>query len=442
MLECRSPTVTYVLGHRRPQIRTCLKKQRLVSPLTGDIHAGWRARFPARAATARVEPMTARRLRTSWSVILIASAFLATGCHATPPHQSGASPVQVSPAPPPVTPSAAQTSILPHTADHESADDADNPINYVIAISIDGLNPEAIKKLGKSRAPTFYRLMREGAYTLNARTVREKTSTAPNHTAMLTGRRVDAKHGGHGYTENFDNGSTIHQAAGHYVASVFDVVHDRGHSTAFLGAKLKFRLYKRTWNTHGAPDRVGHDDGRAKIDRFTIDRNNTRLVAELTRELRRSPRDFTFLHLSLPDRAGHAHGFMGKQYLAAVKRTDELLGRILETVADRRELRRHTLVILTADHGGRGGSHYDASKLQNFRIPFMTWGAGVPAGRNLYDLNPDFRSPGSRRTSYHGAQPIRNGDLANLATDALDLPHIPGSEFDRSRTLNVFRYER
>ncbi len=380
--------------------------------------------------------MTVRRLRTSWPAMVIATAFFVVGCHATPPSSSGASPAAVTPAPPPATPSAAETSIMPHTADDQSTDD---PIKHVIGISIDGLNPRAIEELGKSRTPAFHRLMREGAFTLNARTVRERTSTTPNHTAMLTGRRVDAKHGGHGYTENFDNGGTIHQAAGHYVASVFDVVHDNGGSTAFFGAKSKFRLYKRTWNTHGARDRVGRNNGRAKIDRFTIDRNNTRLTSKVTAELRRKPRDFTFVHLSLPDRVGHASGFMGRQYLDAVRRTDRLVGRILNTVADRPELRRHTLVILTADHGGRGASHYNARRLQNFRIPFMAWGPGVPAGRNLYGLNPTFRSPGSSRTSYHGKQPIRNGDLANLATDALDLPRVPGSQFDRPRTLNLFR---
>jgi hypothetical protein len=69
----------------------------------------------------------------------------------------------------------------------------------------------------------------------------------------------------------------------------------------------------------------------------------------------------------------------------------------------------------------------------------MAWGPGVAAGRNLYGFNPSFRDPGASRTSYRGKQPIRNADLANLTTDALDLPQVPGSEFDRPRTLDVFR---
>ena len=46
--------------------------------------------------------------------------------------------------------------------------------------------------------------MREGAFTLDARTEREQTRTLPNHTGMLTGRRIDARRGGHGVTYNPD----------------------------------------------------------------------------------------------------------------------------------------------------------------------------------------------------------------------------------------------
>ena len=112
-----------------------------------------------------------------------------------------------------------------------SSSSADDRVNRVLAISVDGLNSRAITQLGRSKAPNFYRLMREGAWTFNARTEQEMTKTLPNHTGMLTGRRIDEKKGGHGIDFNSDTGTTVHKAAGHYVASVFDVVHDRGGRT-------------------------------------------------------------------------------------------------------------------------------------------------------------------------------------------------------------------
>lgn len=68
----------------------------------------------------------------------------------------------------------------------------------------------------------------------------------------------------------------------------------------------------------------------------------------------------------------------------------------------------------------------------------MVWGPGVPRARNLYALNPSFRDPKGLRPKYSGKQPILNGDVANLATDVLDLPKVRGSELDASRKLNAF----
>ena len=322
-----------------------------------------------------------------------------------------------------------------------AAGSADDAVNKVLAISVDGLNPSAITTLGSAKLPAFARLIREGASTFNARTEQELTRTLPNHTGMLTGRRITAAKHGHGVTFNYDNGGTVHQAAGHYVASVFDVVHDRGGSTAMFAAKTKFAFYARSWNTKGARDTVGRNNGRAKIGRVTIDEDNARLVGKLNAELRSKPRTFTFLHISLPDAAGHAHGWMSADYLRAVRRTDKLLGSVLRTIDSRPRLKRQLLVLLTADHGGRPGrkSHSDPARLVDFRVPFMAWGPRVPAHRNLYGLNPDFADPGKKRTSYAGKQPIRNGDIANVVTDALDLPPVPGSTLDRPRRLDLFR---
>jgi predicted AlkP superfamily pyrophosphatase or phosphodiesterase len=293
----------------------------------------------------------------------------------------------------------------------------------VVAISVDGLNVEAIDRLGQSGAPTLHRLLDEGLGTLNARTEHELTITLPNHTGMVTGRRIRASQGGHGVTWNDDRaGTTVQRAAGHPVRSVFSQVHAAGGDTALYTTKTKFSLFTRSWP-------------RA-VDTFRVKENQRRLVRMARRDLTGTPPTFTFLHVSLPDRFGHEYGGMSPEYLDAVRRTDAQLGTVLRAVQDE-----DVVVILTADHGFATGEteHSVKRDIENFRIPFVVWGAGIEPG-DLYDLNPDFRDPRNRRTSYDPErQPVRNGNVANLALDLLGLAGVPGSEFDREQRLTVTR---
>ena len=143
--------------------------------------------------------------------------------------------------------------------------------------------------------------------------------------------------------------------------------------------------------------------------------------------------------LSLPDAGGHDHGFMSPRYLRAVEQADRLVGVIVDAVRTDAELVGRTAIILTSDHGGRGADHSKANRLYNYRVAFMVAGPGVAAGADLYDLNPDdYADPGTRRTTYRKAlQPVRNGDVANLALDLLDLDAVPGSEHNFALDLDV-----
>ncbi|HET7194742.1 MAG TPA: alkaline phosphatase family protein, partial [Nocardioides sp.] len=193
------------------------------------------------------------------------------------------------------------------------------PVTRVLAVSIDGLRASAITQLGRAGTPTLHRLMAQGASTLNARTEREMTVTLPNHTGMVTGRRIAASQGGHGVSWNDDRRRppTIQRAAGHDVSSVFRVVHDANRGTALFASKTKFSLFERSWD-------VGIDSYRMRFD-------NARLARMTRRDLLRHNRGFTFLHLSGPDDAGHARGWNSPAYLDAVRATDRRLGRIVRT---------------------------------------------------------------------------------------------------------------
>jgi hypothetical protein len=296
------------------------------------------------------------------------------------------------------------------------------PVRDVLAISVDGLNTRALDGFGPDSA--FGRLFREGAATLNARTEVELTVTLPNHTGMLTGRRVDADAGGHGVTWNNEvRGRTVPGPHGDGVASVFDVVHDAGGTTALFAGKDKFATFDRSW-----PE---------AIDEFEVDDSAEDLVDEVVSDLTTQRRRFTFVHLALPDSAGHASGWMSPAYLDAVAETDRLLGELLDAVDATPRLSRRLVVVLTSDHGGRPGtkSHDDVGDVEDYRVPFVVWGRGIPPA-DLYELNPDYADPGNGRPAYAGPQPVRNGDLANLATELLGLGPVPGSELDAGQDLD------
>lgn len=343
---------------------------------------------------------------------------------------------------------ALRTELVQKTTDHplviSDASVAPVPVRQtvatrVIAISVEGLRSIAFSKLPPEEIPALTRLLTKGASTLNARTVYERTTSLPNDVSMLTGRRVTASMNGHGIFSEADTGETAHQAAEHYVSSVFDIVHNFGRGTAVYANRQNLDLVDRSWSAaHGGIDLHGLDDGRDKIGTYVADPDAGALVDAMVAKLASKPSAFTFLQLAQPDRAGHAHGFLSDEYLDAVRQTNRLVGRILRTISASPRLTGHTMVVLTSEHGGVKRGHTDPTLLANYRVPFIVWGPGVVQGENLYTLNPHYTAPGSSRAGYDSPPPIRNAFLANFVTMVLQLPSVPGSRFNREQDLNVF----
>jgi hypothetical protein len=326
-----------------------------------------------------------------------------------------------------LSPAPATAYDVPHrsgrTADAAAAIRLESP--QVLAISLDGFNVRLLGKLGRAGAPNLHRLFRNGASTKNARTQVEMTVTLPNHTSQLTGRRIDAAEGGHGVDWNDDKPrrpDTIQEAAGEDVASIFNVVHDSGSTSALFATESKFSLFNRSWPV--------------AVNRSTILQDRDRDVTRAARrDLLHHDRAFTFLHLGALDEAGHAHGWLGRAYLRAGRKIDHLLGVLLTAIREHDRLA-DVVIVLTADHGGPKGErgHADETKLANYRVPFLVWGPGVDRG-DLYAMNPTYADPGTSRIRFKGTQPIRNGDLANLSASLLGLGAVPGSLWGADQAL-------
>jgi predicted AlkP superfamily pyrophosphatase or phosphodiesterase len=227
----------------------------------------------------------------------------------------------------------------------------------VVLISIDGLRPDAIQRAG---ATTLLRMMAEGAYSLEARTV-YPSRTLPAHVSMLTGVEPAV----HGVTWNEDRTAELGPVT---VATVFDVAEAAGLSTAAFVAKSKMRhLFK-----HDAPATALAPRG---LDLATADR----IVDAVANHLRFHAPDLLFIHLGEPDIAGHAFGWMGWVYRWAVRRSDQAVSAILQA-ADARYGTGNYTVIITSDHGGHQRGHGSAQPV-DMLIPWILRDAGVQPGR-------------------------------------------------------------
>ena len=234
------------------------------------------------------------------------------------------------------------------------------------------------------------------------------------------------------------SGGTLESNKGSYVASMFDVAHDNGLRTSMWAGKSKFGLLTNSYDTDsGALDVTGVNNGRNKIDtNYVADGVSANvLTTAFIGAMTPAPFNLSFLHYQDPDAAGHSSGWGSTGYNTTLEAVDTELGRILALIAGDSTLKGNTAIILTADHGGTGTSHGNMANASDYTVPFFSWGAGVGAG-DLYWMNPLARlSPEGNPSFTAPIQPIRNGDLGNLALDLLGLGPIPGSTINSTQNL-------
>jgi len=347
-----------------------------------------------------------------------------------------------------------------------NGDCVEGEADYVIHISVDGLAAYLLEaRINSAGYENFERFVIEGATTFDGHIDATRSWTLPNHVSMVTGRPAEQPAGQpntvhHGYLDNGtpDPGWTLHSAKFNpnvfYIASTWDVAHDNGLVTALYASKSKFVIFEQSYDSDsGAPDTIGPDNGTDKIDHYVNKEsgsplNGSEMHADFLAGMAAHHFNYTFLHYRDPDSAGHRFGWGSSQWDASVQNVDGYLGDIFDLIENDPVLNGHTVVILTADHGGTGTGHGGETDPSVYRIPVFVWGAGVDAGVDLYALNPISRQdpsahvpPGDApvaRPDYNAVpQPIRDGGTGNLALHHLGLGAIPGSSLNDDQDLHT-----
>ena len=249
------------------------------------------------------------------------------------------------------------------------------PVAHVVVIGVDGLGSAGVRN---AEAPKLRELMKAGAWTLKARAVMP-SSSSPNWASMIMGAGPDV----HGVTSNdwmpdkFDvKPATV--GSGGIFPTIFGVVREQRPEAA-IAVFHDWKDFGRLLETN-APNKLQHVKDAIETTEAAI------------KNFKAMKPDFLFIHFDGVDHAGHAFGWTSPQYLKAVELTDSLISGILDAIAES-GLKDNTVVLITADHGGKGKKHGGASP-EELEIPWLLSGPGVAAGReiqsvvNTYDTAP------------------------------------------------------
>ncbi|MFD9353260.1 alkaline phosphatase family protein [Streptomyces sp. NPDC060031] len=240
----------------------------------------------------------------------------------------------------------------------------------VLVIGLDGTVLDRVKA---AAAPHLNGLMAQGLTarsTLYANPM-AATSSGPGWSTIATGVWPD-KHGvkdnsftGKNYAAHPDFLTRIENAKpalNTYAAADWEPLTSTDQNGPVFSAKVDKRL-----NLKGDRDGYGSEDPK--------------IAAAAAAELQGQNPDAAFVYFGEIDHAGHTSGAAGQEYLDAIARVDQLVGRLLTAVQSRPTYgQENWKIVVTTDHGHTDAGGHGGSTLQERGTFVIAKGAGIPAG--------------------------------------------------------------
>ena len=234
----------------------------------------------------------------------------------------------------------------------------------VLFIGIDGTRFDAVEK---AEAPHLLGLCKNGIYSshcliLGDRYQKNDTISGPGWSSILTGAWADK----HGVQDNSFNGRN-YEAYPHFFSLAKQV-----------NPKLNTASYV-TWEpiakfiVADADESENFENKQHGV--LDYDRYDDQATEAAISRLESADPDVVFLYFGQVDIAGHRHGFHPSvpEYVDAILRVDAKIEKVLAAVKQRKTYDQEDwLVIVTADHGGKGtghsGGHKEPEILNSFLI--------------------------------------------------------------------------
>jgi len=213
-----------------------------------------------------------------------------------------------------------------------------------LLILVDGMRPDALANCNAAQ-----KVMKDSVYTLNARTVMPSV-TLPCHMSLFFSM-IPEHHG---------TQSNTYTPPKKLLLSLFDVlaIEKKKVASFYSWGQLRDLCYPASLDYSLL----------IKGGNYGYDKANDRLTDAAIGYITEENPDLTFLYLGYTDEAGHAHGWMGEEYMSSLENSWENIARIIEAIP------KDYAVIITADHGGHDHTH-GTELPEDMTIPLIFAGA-------------------------------------------------------------------
>lgn len=217
-------------------------------------------------------------------------------------------------------------------------------------ILVDGMRPDALDKCSN---PYIKELLDNSLYTLEARTVMPSV-TLPCHMSLF--HSVDPDR--HGITTNF------YMQQVRPIKGIVEQIQPK--TSAFF---YNWEELEDLTRPGGSMIKKGFFAGH----HYGYEKANEKVTEATVQCLKEDAPDFVFTYLGWTDEAGHAHGWMGEEYLRSLDESFACIKKIIDNLPE------DYITIVIADHGGHGRTH--GTELdEDMKIPVIIYGNNVKKG--------------------------------------------------------------
>ena len=255
-------------------------------------------------------------------------------------------------------------------------------IDHVIVIGIDGMSPDGIQK---AATPTLDSILKVAAYTFTCQAVLP-TSSSPNWASMIMGAGPD-KHGvtsnswqPHKQTIELEcEGTKRNGKPSGMWPTIYGELR-RQKPEANIACFNDWLAYNRLFEKG-----VVNRQRDANLLQAVSHTGYKGITNKASRYFKQKKPDFMFVHLDHVDHAGHHDGHGTEEYYKSVTVADQMIAKIVQAIKESGVAER-TMVLIVADHGGKGHGHGGDSP-EEVNVPWILTGPSVVNGELQVQVN-------------------------------------------------------